>query len=91
MSVNLPPAAGGGRRHPVRRKRQLSPEEVQHLQERRHRKREKLIGDTVLDLGRQGHPPTHDLVAQRTGLPVDFLRSRYPTAEMLAATVGRAG
>ncbi len=93
QASGAPPERGaaGGRRHPVRRKRRLSPEEVQHLQERRHRKREKLIGDTVLDLSRQGHPPTHDLVARRTGLPVDFLRSRYPTAEMLAATVGRAG
>lgn len=84
-------AAGGGRRRPVRRKRRLSPEEVQHLLERRHRKREELIGATVLDLSRQGRRPTHDLVARRTGLPVDFLRSRYPTAEMLAATVARAG
>lgn len=84
-------AAGGGRRRPVRKKRRLSPEDVQHLQERRHRKREQLIGATVLDLSRQGQPPTHDLVARRTGLPVDFLRSRYPTAEMLAETVGRAG
>ncbi|MEX5299963.1 riboflavin kinase [Kocuria sp. CPCC 205292] len=83
--------AGGGRRRPVRRKRRLSPEDVRHLQERRHRKREQLIGATVLDLSRQGQPPTHDLVARRTGLPVDFLRSRYPTAEMLAETVGRAG
>jgi hypothetical protein len=84
-------AAGGGRRRPVRKKRRLSPEDVQHLQEQRHRKREQLIGATVLDLSSQGQPPTHDLVARRTGLPVDFLRSRYPTAEMLAATVGRAG
>ena len=83
--------AGGGRRRPVRKKRRLSPEDVQHLQERRHRKREQLIGATVLDLRRQGQPPTHDLVARRTGLPVDFLRSRYPTAEMLVETVARAG
>ncbi|MFF0903413.1 UNVERIFIED_CONTAM: riboflavin kinase [Kocuria sp. CPCC 205316] len=83
--------AGGGRRRPVRKKRRLSPEDVQHLQERRHRKREQLIGATVLDLSRQGQPPTHDLVARRTGLPLAFLRSRYPTAEMLAETVARAG
>lgn len=75
----------------MRRKRRLSPEEVQHLLERHHRKREELIGATVLDLSRQGRRPTHDLVARRTGLPVDFLRSRYPTAELLAATVARAG
>ena len=30
-------------------------------------------------------------IARRTGLPVDFLRSRYPTVEMLAETVARAG
>ena len=56
-------------------------------QERRSRERETLIGATVLELGRQGHPLTHDLVARRTGLPLGFLRSRYPTPETLMATV----
>ena len=77
----------GGRRYPVRRKRQRSPEDVKQEQERRSRERETLIGATVLELGRRGHPLTHDLVARRTGLPLGFLRSRYPTPETLMATV----
>jgi len=77
--------ATSGRRYPVRKKQQRNPEALEQKQEQRNRKRETLIGETVLELRRQGHPLTHDLVARHTGLPLGFLRSRYPTPETLVA------
>ncbi|MFI7495320.1 riboflavin kinase [Kocuria sp. M4R2S49] len=79
-----------GRRYPVRKKQRHSPEDVKQRQEQRNQKRETLIGAAVLGLSRQGHPLTYDLVAQRTGLPLGFLRSRYPTPETLMATAQQA-
>lgn len=76
-----------GRRYPVRKKQRRSPEDVKQRQKQRNQEREVLIGAAVLDLSRQGRPITYDLVARRTGLPLGFLRSHYPTSETLMATV----